>query len=332
MRLINTQTYELIELFHNIPPYAILSHTWGNEEVTFQEYLLATGSEAKRHAHTRQKAGFSKIMGACHRARSDGLKFLWCDTNCIDKSSSAELSEAINSMYAWYHDSVVCYAFLADVDSSSGAFARSRWFTRGWTLQELLAPKKVIFFNDGWRMLGDRAELAKDICEITHIPIGALSNRNKVLNYSVAQRMSWAADRQTSRQEDIAYSLLGIFGINMPLLYGEGLRAFIRLQEEIMKISDDQSILAWTSRNGDLHRWTTALAPSPSEFRSCGSIIGNRDMQREKYHGSNQGIALKLQLLQTYRLGFILAGLNCALELRRPNMSQSSEDNIPVYR
>ncbi|KAI1113282.1 HET-domain-containing protein [Nemania sp. NC0429] len=225
MRLINTQTQELTEFFHNVPPYAILSHTWEKEEVTFQEYVLATGPEARRHTHIRRKAGFSKIIGACQRARHDGLKYLWCDTNCIDKSSSAELSEAINSMYAWYRDSVVCYAFLTDVDGSPGSFEKSRWFTRGWTLQELIAPMKVVFFDARWRVLGDRKDLAD----------------------AISKRMSWAADRQTSRQEDVAYSLLGIFEINMPLLYGEGNNAFIRLQKEIIRLSDDQSILCWTA-------------------------------------------------------------------------------------
>ncbi|KAI0453539.1 HET-domain-containing protein [Xylaria acuta] len=332
MRLIDVQTFELKEFFHNVPPYAILSHTWGHEEVSFQEYVAATGPDAKHHVHITRKAGFPKIVGACERARVDKLQYLWCDTNCIDKTSSAELSEAINSMYAWYRDSAVCYAYLADVDGSPGAFEKSRWFTRGWTLQELLAPKNVIFFDGRWRIFGDRSRLSQIICSFTSIHIGALRDRGTIPKYSIAQRMSWAADRQTSRHEDIAYCLLGIFGVNMSLLYGEGPRAFIRLQEEIIKISDDQSILAWVSAEGSSRRWTTALASSPSRFRLCGSIVRHRDIERENYHNSNHGIALKLQLVQTYKLDIVLAGLNCARELRRSDGSESHEGHTPMRR
>ncbi|KAI1147986.1 HET-domain-containing protein [Nemania diffusa] len=316
MRLINTQTYELVEFFYDIPPYAILSHAWGNEEVTFQEYLLVAGPEASRHAHIRRKGGFSKIMGACHRARGDGLKFLWCDTNCIDKSSSAELTEAINSMYAWYRDSVVCYAFLADVDASPGAFAKSRWFTRGWTLQELLAPKKVVFFDGHWGVLREKRDLADTISKITRIHIGALHDCSSIPEYSIAQRMSWAASRQTSRSEDIAYCLLGIFGINMPLLYGEGSKAFMRLQAEIIKVTDDQSILAWGTQVSSKQPPTGALALSPASFSSCGSIVKEKEAAQWPYSITNLGISLQLPIIQTRTHGTMLAGLNCSYELQ----------------
>ncbi|KAI1127859.1 HET-domain-containing protein [Nemania abortiva] len=317
MRLINTRTHQLREFSHEIPPYAILSHTWGSEEVTFQDYLLATGPEASRHARIRQKAGFSKIVGACHRARNDGLGYVWCDTNCIDKSSSAELSEAINSMYAWYRDSVFCYVFLADVDASLGAFAKSRWFTRGWTLQELLAPRKVIFFDGRWQLLGDREGLADTISKITRIHIGALHDRNTVPEYSIAQRMSWAADRQTSRQEDIAYCLLGIFDVSMPLLYGEGPKAFSRLQEAIIKISDDQSLLAWEVMDPTRHGiFTGVFARGPAEFRHCGSIVRDRGLKRDSYTITNIGVLVNLAIVKTESVRIVFAGLNCAREVR----------------
>ncbi|KAI1159678.1 heterokaryon incompatibility protein-domain-containing protein [Nemania serpens] len=325
MRLINTQTQELTEFFHTIPPYAILSHTWEKEEVTFQEYILATGPEARRYTHIRQKAGFSKILGACQRARYDGLKYLWCDTNCIDKSSSAELSEAINSMYAWYRDSVVCYAFLADVDGSPGTFEKSRWFTRGWTLQELLAPKEVVFFDERWGVLGDRGKLAQIICKTTRIHIGALHNRDTVPDYSIAQRMSWAADRATSRQEDMAYCLLGIFNIDMPLLYGESKRAFLRFQQEIIKVSDDQSLLAWTSDDTYSHLLSGILAPSPHVFRNCGSVVRNMDLKKMPLSLTNIGICMKVPVITTSLSGIILAGLNCAHEIRRYPRNDSWE-------
>ncbi|KAI0467953.1 HET-domain-containing protein [Xylaria cf. heliscus] len=346
MRLIDVDTLELKEFFHNLPPYAILSHTWGGDEVTFQEYLIATGPDAKRHTHITRKAGFPKIVGACRRAQVDGLQYLWCDTNCIDKTSSAELSEAINSMYAWYRDSVVCYAYLEDVDlgvrvhvgqgsrANLGPFENSRWFTRGWTLQELLAPKRVVFFDRMWKVLGDRKNLADGISGITRIHIGALHNRNTVSGYSIAQRMSWAADRQTSRQEDIAYCLLGIFGINMPLLYGEGRSAFRRFQEKLVTVSDDQSLLAWGCQGSLQNPWTGFLAPSPNEFRNCGSIVGALDFGRAAYSVTNLGIALNLPLIQTGANSVILAGLNCAYELRSIiyHDSERVEDNFTRRR
>ncbi|KAI0535170.1 HET-domain-containing protein [Xylaria digitata] len=304
MRLIDIKTLQLKEFHHDIPPYAILSHTWGNEEVTFQEYLLATGPDANRHSHIKRKQGFLKIFGACKKAERDGLSYLWCDTNCIDKSSSAELTEAINSMYAWYRDSVVCYALLMDVGidlgRGPGTFAKSRWFTRGWTLQELLAPRKVVFFDGHWNTLGDRTQLSQTISEITRIHIGVLHDRNTVLDYSIAQRMSWAANRQTTRLEDIAYCLLGIFDINMPLLYGEGSKAFTRLQKEIIKVSDDQSILVWEPQGNQ--RQTSILAADP-------------DIWRKPFTITNLGLSVKLPVIKSAIGRFVLAGLNCSREL-----------------
>ncbi|KAF2188751.1 HET-domain-containing protein, partial [Zopfia rhizophila CBS 207.26] len=145
MRLLRTKTLELSEfLGSNIPPYAILSHTWGAEEVSFDDMNGDRGT-------TLTKAGYRKIRQCCEKALLDGFDYLWVDTCCIDKRSSVELSEAINAMFKWYQNSAVCYAYLADVPSREEptskniAFAASRWFTRGWTLQELIAPLRVHF-------------------------------------------------------------------------------------------------------------------------------------------------------------------------------------------
>ncbi|OTA90034.1 hypothetical protein M434DRAFT_50423, partial [Hypoxylon sp. CO27-5] len=292
MRLIDVNTLELKEFFgaHH-PRYAILSHTWnGDKEVTFQEWKRRSDDAVKC------KEGYAKIVGACHRAQTDGLQYLWCDTNCIDKRSSAELSEAINSMFAWYRGSDVCYAYLADVGTKTELLAKSRWFTRGWTLQELLAPSKVIFFDRCWKVLGDKGELAAMISHITRIHMGALTDRSTVHCYSIAQRMSWAANRATSRQEDIAYCLLGIFDINMPLLYGEGQKSFTRLQQEIIRVSNDQSILAWDLQCSDAHPWTSALAQSPAGFRFSGSIVKYNRVQHDAYSITNLGIRVKTSI------------------------------------
>lgn len=327
MRLIDVNTLKLKEFFGSaIPPYAILSHTWGDEEVTFQDWERIDVDKS-----IKRKAGYVKITGACRRAQADGLKYLWCDTNCIDKRSSAELSEAINSMFAWYYNSALCYAYLADVKSGELKLAQSRWFTRGWTLQELLAPCEVVLFDYRWSMLGNRGKLAAPLSDITKIHIGALKDRETIRDYSIAQRMSWASIRETTRSEDVAYCLLGIFDINMPLLYGEGVKAFNRLQRKIIKISNDQSILAWDSQPSDAHLLSSALAPSPAEFRFCGSIVASRD-QQSAYPITNLGISMNIALIKTYVGRRVLVGLNCAEELRREAPHSKFSSGVQLCR
>jgi hypothetical protein len=218
----------------DIPPYAVLSHAWDAEEVTFQDLVNGTG---------QNKAGYSKIRFCASQAWRDGLQFFWVDTCCIDKSSSVELAEAVNSMFRWFHDAVVCYVYLADVSTLTfndrrqweSTFRRSRWFTRGWTLQELLAPEIVYFFDCDGQRLGSKSSLLQPIHEITGIPILALQGK-RLSEFSVDERMSWLNGRETTRGEDRAYSVMGIFGVHMSLIYGEGEdNAFRRLLEEIAK-------------------------------------------------------------------------------------------------
>ncbi|EEU37114.1 uncharacterized protein NECHADRAFT_52245, partial [Fusarium vanettenii 77-13-4] len=301
MRLINVRTMELEE-FHGdqVPWYAILSHTWGQGEVTFQDW--------KDPNLASQKAGFAKILGACQQAREDSLEYLWVDTNCIDKSSSAELSEAINSMFAWYRDAVVCYAFLIDVPTipTSGqdrftGFCKSRWFTRGWTLQELLAPKEVIFFDQNWQKVGTRSgSLGERISAITQINVHIITDPSTMIHASVAQKMSWLSRRVTTRVEDMAYCMLGIFDINMPLLYGEGRNAFLRLQEEIVKISTDHTIFCWNWVESVPGSWTSMLAPTPAAFESSGCYVEPiRDASSPElspYSFTNAGLSIRLPL------------------------------------
>ena len=276
MRLINTISLEFEEFEgSNIPSYAILSHRWEDQEVLFKD--------VERGTH-KAKKGWQKIMKCCEQARNDGLGYAWVDTCCIDKSSSAELSEAINSMFNWYANSEICYAYLSDVDAESiisfmdattesvvsiidatieEQFYRSVWFKRGWTLQELIAPSGIQFFDHEWRNLGTKKSLVTLIEEITTIPERCLNFPKTIYATTVAQRMSWAAKRVTTREEDRAYSLMGIFRVNMPMLYGEGALAFLRLQEEIIKRSSDESIFTWyLSRDSDLN----LFAPSPDAF------------------------------------------------------------------
>ncbi|KAJ5765855.1 hypothetical protein N7520_005414 [Penicillium odoratum] len=266
MRLIRSATIRLEEFMdHEIPKYAILSHTWGADEVTFQDMKWL---EANEENNLSQK-GYDKIQHSCQRALQDGIEYAWVDTCCIDKTSSAELSEAINSMMKWYEHAEICYAYLSDVPQRP--FEDSRWFTRGWTLQELLAPARLVFLAHDWSDLSSREKVCNHLSEITGISVSFLeqrpdnvSLRTRLNSASIAERMNWASKRETSRQEDRAYSLLGLFGINMPLLYGEGMGAFLRLQEEIIKRSDDQSLFAWTEENVNLGHYCVSKIESKS--------------------------------------------------------------------
>ncbi|KAF2621980.1 kinesin light chain 1 [Macroventuria anomochaeta] len=222
------------------PPYAILSHTWKEgQEVTYNELVAGTGKD---------KTGYAKIRFCSKRAAEDGLEYCWVDTCCIDKSTSDELSTAINSMFRWYQRASKCYVYLSDVSvpdeiadaeafpiTWQEAFRRSRWFTRGWTLQELLAPSSVEFFCKQGKRLGSKVSLEQEIHEITKIPFAALRGQS-LAEFSIEDRMSWAARRTTALKEDKVYCLLGIFGVFLSLIYGEGeAYATLRLKEEIQK-------------------------------------------------------------------------------------------------
>jgi hypothetical protein len=226
------------------PRYAILSHRWEAEEVTFQDLESGVASS---------KAGYRKIQFCGVQAKNDGLEYFWVDSCCIDKTNFTELSTAINSMFRWYKDSVKCYVYLSDVSTDNhsesseimweSAFRQSKWFTRGWTLQELLAPRFVEFFSREGRRLGDKKSLAQQIHDTTKIAVSALSEIS-LAGFSVDERMSWATKRETTVEEDQAYCLMGIFDIFLPIIYGEGKEhALKRLREEINKISKERECL-----------------------------------------------------------------------------------------
>ncbi|KAI0327191.1 HET-domain-containing protein [Cubamyces sp. BRFM 1775] len=268
MWLLDTQTMEL-RGFHSPPKtsegrgeYAILSHVWSAEgEQSFQDVWMLTADRATNRDSPMSDIDTSpiwdderlsaKLRHCCAIARRFGYRFVWVDSCCIDKTSSAELSEAINSMYEWYAGADLCFAFLEDVDDDvnprreGSAFRRSRWFTRGWTLQELVAPSEVVFLSRRWSILGSKSSLCDVIEEITGIDSHILLHLRPLSSVSVAQRMSWASRRTTTRVEDEAYSLLGIFGLHMPTIYGEGRYAFRRLQEEIVQRIPDQTLFVW---------------------------------------------------------------------------------------
>ncbi|RDA83798.1 hypothetical protein CP532_4609 [Ophiocordyceps camponoti-leonardi (nom. inval.)] len=300
MRLLRTEDYTIEDFaYDHVPEYAILSHRWAKEELSLQDV----------QARTFDKQGFKKIEGCCFRAKADNFRYVWVDTCCIDKTSSAELSEAINSMYRWYFNANRCYAYLADVSPSGIGVEKSEWFTRGWTLQELIAPSEVYFFDKDWTDLGTRTSLQQTISRCTGIPPFILSGEKGLKTMSIAQRMSWAAKRETTRVEDRAYCLMGIFNINMPLMYGEGERAFIRLQEEIMKMSNDHSLFAWESSDarGGL------LASSPAAFLSCGQVIPFSPFGTPKrpLTVGSEGVYVDLRFIGCGKRGLGMAILHC---------------------
>lgn len=292
MRLLNTWTLGIEEFYDHIPPYAILSHTWGSSELTFQDWQSG-------NAHTLP--GYQKIKDFVRLARHEEFGYVWADTICIDKTNSTELFEAINSMFRWYAESAKCYAYLSDTENLQDLY-RSRWFRRGWTLQELLAPSYLEFYNAAWTFLGNKGELHRTLRDITGIPERALMTF-KPEDWTIAERMSWARDRETKRKEDIAYSLLGIFAVNIPLLYGEGDRAFLRLQEEIMRVSDDQSLFAWVEKNAIRESPCGLLATSPSNF-TCNALDSVQwfpgftdETIYMPYSLTNRGIQIQLSML-----------------------------------
>ncbi|KAK7905358.1 hypothetical protein LTR67_000079 [Exophiala xenobiotica] len=301
-RLLHTKTYRLhfddeVE-YKKDPKYAILSHRWLDKEITFgkieQACLDANGIESPVSL---------KVKGACAKAQQDNIRWLWIDSICINKDNSAEDQKAIASMFRWYRQASVCYTYLSDVlvpatkasyDDGPGPFWRteepekdSEWFERGWCLQELLAPNHMEFYDRNWTYMGTRAELAEAIAAITRIKPEYLTGEEDFRKASIAAKMSWMAGRKTSVPEDIAYSMLGIFGItSMATGFMDGMKAFFRLQKEIINTSviADETIFAWKTPASGLPPtsdprgdWAAdewgMLAPSPDCFRDCGDII-----------------------------------------------------------
>lgn len=277
---------EANEIPEPFPQYAILSHTWisPKDEITYQD--IKKRKEDIENDLFKQK-GWAKLRRYCDRAARDGWDWAWLDTCCIDKTSPSDTQEAINAMFRWYQNAGICYAYLDDVDvnvilgtldsadvndpkdvdldnipsadniANRGSFrhkalspfvVKAKWFTRGWTLQELLAPHYLVFLDRAWRRIGIRESWADEIKEASRIETRHLTTFSPTdfNSCSIAMRLSWASHRDTTLEEDETYSLLGLFGISLPLIYGEGRwRAFNRLQRELITVYNDDSIFAW---------------------------------------------------------------------------------------
>lgn len=329
MRLINARSLKIEEFgSRDLPKYAILSHTWGDCEPTFAEWRSLATRRWKA-----SKAGFAKVLATCKQARRDDLSHVWVDTVCIDKTSSAELSEAINSMFAWYQRADVCYVYLTDIPSQPPCgtdllelIGSSRWFSRGWTLQELIAPDHLVFYSQSWTHLGTKKALSSFLSTISGIDLLCILKERTLRTYSIAQRMSWVADRVTTRPEDIAYCMLGIFGINMPLLYGEGEKAFVRLQEEIIRQYDDHSILAFDN----MLSMNSLLADHPNRFRDMKDLqLRLHSRITPPFALTNAGVSLRTPLIQTLCPYLVLAVLNC-VEVETNNGKRKNQLCIPL--
>lgn len=341
MRLLHSTTLDF-KVFHDdkLPPYAILSHTWEEEEIGYQEMrflqkLRALPDNLKNNTAfiatmeaafgldsfivdqkpVIERRGYRKILKTAEIAREKKLNYIWVDTCCIDKSSSAELQEAINSMYEWYRKSTYCAVYLEDVapdcnrvapsaqdshiyfDSFESMLRKSRWITRGWTLQELIAPAEVVFYDQKWRYITQKSHAIHCIHRVTGIQDYVLITGD-LSKSSVAQKMSWAAKRSTTRKEDRAYSLMGIFEVHIPMLYGEGDRAFRRLQEEIIRTTPDDSIFAWRTSGGSLSAYVGLLAHSPQDFEHSQNITQGKG----SFSISNLGLRIETNLKPVRRM------------------------------
>ncbi|KAL1860501.1 hypothetical protein Daus18300_009133 [Diaporthe australafricana] len=301
MRLLNTTSLRFHSGEHTDfreKGYAVLSHRWMPQEITLDEF--SSHVEELRLGESALSPQLEKIRGACETARSKGIKWIWIDSCCIDKRDLVETTEAINSMYRWYRGALLCIVYLYDVKKNknedinimdSHIFDRlgqdkpSEWFSRGWTLQELLAPRQMEFYDKEWVYIGTKKEMKTSIANITGIDEDYLTGNKDFTTACIAQKMSWMAGRTTTKEEDIAYSMVGLFGITLTPVYGEGMRAFTRLQESLLSSRfAEESLFAWKMpavNAGDQYNvssdgWAAdewgLLAPSPEWFADSGGI------------------------------------------------------------
>ncbi|KAI0854285.1 heterokaryon incompatibility protein-domain-containing protein [Daldinia vernicosa] len=323
MWLLNTEKLTL-EYFNEAQvkglPYAILSHTWGSDEILFHE--LRGDQKA-----LQGRAGWAKLDRFCNTALTHGLRYAWMDTCCIDKRNSADVSEAINSSYKYYYDSAVCFIHLEDVykyaDGASNSLGRAevtrdqllarlrttRWATRGWTLQECIAPERRRFLASDWSEIQDGDDLLDALAESTRIDKDLLKDRDLLRNFCIAERMKWASRRQTTRTEDVAYCLMGIFEVHMPVLYGEGAKnAFKRLQREIMQSSLDTTIFVWHGN----YESSGLLAQSPSDFAETPPLGLWAPQDLSPFSMTNIGVCIRLKIINDGNK--LLAALQCNVQ------------------
>ncbi|KAK5696353.1 hypothetical protein LTS12_028577, partial [Elasticomyces elasticus] len=276
MRLINVNTLELHTFVCDMPRYAAASHRWKDgEEATIEDVKNRTNTD---------KSGYRKMEGFARYIRKEirEIEWFWIDTCCIDQGNASEVTEAVNSMFRWYSNAEVCIVYLADVGSAEGQrkFEDSAWFCRGWTLQELLAPHVVIFLSNTWQLIGHKGRgavtiggirirggpaLEPQVARITHIPETVLHDYSKSKKLTPEQKLAWIANRQTKKEEDMYYSLLGLFDVRMWLCYGEGAEsARQRLVREIDNLTRQDD------RISKVASWLSAPDPRSNHYSARG--------------------------------------------------------------
>ncbi|CEJ93232.1 hypothetical protein VHEMI08840 [[Torrubiella] hemipterigena] len=277
MKLLQIQTSRIIEILPpNIPKYAILSHTW---DVVTKLPPPAAIQWAVDVQSKKYLALLPKIIEASRLALEQGIDYLWTDWLCIDSSSSASLEKAVNGALSLLQQCALCIVHLDDLEKDSfdeEGLAQCRYWTRSWTLQELIIPQNVQFYDASWKLCGEKhdADVSTIVSTVTGIPVPVLVEPDALWDTALAVRMSWAARRTCRREEDIAYSLLALAGVTLQVRYGEGSEAtFLRFQEEVLRNTRDTSLLAWRSSVGDLPRGL--LARSPLEFQHFQSTPAN---------------------------------------------------------
>ncbi|KAH8660308.1 hypothetical protein BX600DRAFT_467538 [Xylariales sp. PMI_506] len=329
MRLIKcrSKTLELEEFVGMVtPPFAILSHTSGDDDVTYSHF--AKGDDVRK-----SMPGWTKIQRACSLALETGTEYLWIDSCCIDSSSTAELTEAMNGMFKWLGQASTCFVYLSDYDTATPtteSLGNAHWFTRGWSLQELIAPPEVHFYDKDWNFFGTKSYLCQELCSITGIDEAVLfpprdtTIREILDEVPVGKIMSWASTRYTTRPEDAAYCLLGLFGVSIPIIWGEGAEAaFVRLQEEIIRNRNDLTIFAWCSNDGGPNseksnsvsptgNYRGVFARSPAEFAGCRALI--LDVPQRfipEFSLTNKGIRINTTLHRTTSSEHVFLSLRC---------------------
>ncbi|VUC32880.1 unnamed protein product [Clonostachys rosea] len=312
----------LVDAPDKIPPYAILSHTWGpkDTEVTFEDVIGKAG---------KSKTGYEKIRFCAEQAQLDGLEYFWVDTCCIDKSSSAELAESLNSMFKWYQDSEICYVYLSDVFENRSqpgwelAFRNCKWFTRGWTLQELLAPAKIKFFSQKSEYIGDKESLGLLIHDITKIPTEVLNSSCPLTTIPTSVRCAWMKGRNTTRPEDQAYALLGIVDVYLPFMYGYGKeKAMLELQKAIDDREKQDISIVQVDEYLSSHHYTDErlriqrLSGEKLDMSNCyiNLAVISQTSERNPVPSANARSAFDI-LLRLHRLQFDGSSVNSHMEL-----------------
>jgi hypothetical protein len=322
----------IAEWVDDVTRFAILSHTWERGELSYQD-LHGQNDLSGSHLcppdsdqDSDRKRSFEKLHNFCDIAKEYGTEFAWADNVCIDKSSSAELDESIRSMFSWYRDATICIVYLAQTNDLRD-LVHDRWFARGWTLQELLAPRHLKFYSKRWHplteFLNDKIS-AEDVRKLNDQRLsrqldllsGAiLKAAGLVMQHvrdfipgirhpSLPERMQWIARRVTTRGEDQSYSLMGIFDVSISIAYGEGReRAFFRLFQAILEVGYERDWLLWTGRSVSPSIHPSRMIPSSPKCYLTRNVHFRRDtpegmmvsaLENEPLSLTNVGLPMKI--------------------------------------